>query len=176
MKTFDDSHVDALPDSELVAVVRAAISAHGRGELVAPARTSAPLGQQRLVVTAGALTGRWFGYRTYDTIAVEASWLDEALHVSTLGPNAVGASELPPEVLEQADIVVTDSRAQLQAYVPSHIGAGRSGVVELGDLLNDPSPVRRPTDGLSVFLSTGLAGTEVAIAVHLAETAGRSSR
>jgi ornithine cyclodeaminase len=91
--------------------------------------------------------------------------------VTTLGPNAVGASELPPEVLKRADIVVTDSRAQLHAYFPPHIGAGHADVVELGDLVNDPSPVRRSAGRLSVFLSTGLAGTEVAIAVHLAETA-----
>ena len=44
-----------------------AIDAHHRGDLVAPARVHADLGDGRLVFTTGRLRGSWFDYRSYDT-------------------------------------------------------------------------------------------------------------
>ena len=47
---------------------REAILAAHRGELLAPPRVHADLGDGRLAYTAGRLAGRWFGYRSYDTL------------------------------------------------------------------------------------------------------------
>lgn len=51
-----------------VGACREAISAVHRGELTAPPRVHAELGDGRLTYTAGRLTGRWFGYLSYDRI------------------------------------------------------------------------------------------------------------
>lgn len=66
--TLTDEDVRALTTpATAVAAMRAALLAAHRGELAAPPRVSAPLGDGRLVVTAGAWHDRWYGYRTYDT-------------------------------------------------------------------------------------------------------------
>ncbi|MGH8877045.1 MAG: ornithine cyclodeaminase family protein [Stackebrandtia sp.] len=51
-----------------VAWSRDAILAVHRGELLAPPRVHAELGDGRMAYTAGRLTGHWYGYRSYDTL------------------------------------------------------------------------------------------------------------
>lgn len=50
-----------------------AIAAAHRGELLAPPRAHADLGDGRFAFTAGRMPGRWYGYRSYDTLATEDS-------------------------------------------------------------------------------------------------------
>lgn len=45
--------------------MRDAILAAHRGELVAPPRATADLGDRRLMFTCGARRGHWFGFRSY---------------------------------------------------------------------------------------------------------------
>lgn len=95
----------------------------------------------------------------------EADWLADGAHVCSLGPKSGDAHELPRDAIRRADALVTDSAAQLDEYDPgAFLGDDRERVVELGDVL---AGVRRDPDDVSVFLSVGLAGTEVVLADRL---------
>lgn len=101
---------------------------------------------------------------------IEPQWLGDTTHVTSLGPKTVAGSELPAAILDRAGVLMTDSAEQLAAYDPEHIAAHRD-VMELGEALEHG--IRRPSGaGLTVFLSTGLAGTEVAAAVGVLAESG----
>ena len=82
-----------------------AIDANNRGDLVAPPRVHADLGDGRIVFTTGRLRGSWFGYRSYDTFPTEPGSQLVAVHDESsgemraiaigneLGPRRTGASE-----------------------------------------------------------------------------------
>ncbi|SCF40137.1 ornithine cyclodeaminase family protein [Micromonospora mirobrigensis] len=289
---FSDADVaTALDAPGAVAAMRDALLAAYRGRLVAPPRAAAPLGGGRMVLTAGHLTGEWYGYRSYDTFghpeaeqvvvlhdgrtgAVRAIAVGEELgsrrtgglggaavaalarpdattfgvigsgrqawtqvwataavrplrevlvhsrsaarreafaarvraeldiparavgtareavtdraivvlattsvtpvldaadlapgtHVNTVGFKQVDRHEFGPDLLDRADLLVTDSPAQAAAYVPPMLAAlppyaGRLG--DLGAVLAGAVPGRTGADQITVFCSTGLAGTEV---------------
>ncbi|MGN9765666.1 ornithine cyclodeaminase family protein [Micromonospora sp. SD12] len=289
---FADSDVAAALDAPTtVAAMRDAVLAAYAGRLVAPPRAAAPLGGGRMVLTAGHLTGEWYGYRSYDTfghpgseqvvvlhdgrtgavravavgeelgsrrtgglggVAVDAlarpdaatlgvigsggqAWtqlwaaaavrplrevtvhsrsvarreafaarvraelgvparavesaraavrdrdvvvlattavtpvLDAAdlapgTHVNAVGFKQVDRHEFGADLLDAADLLVTDSPAQAAAYDPPMLAAlpayaGR--LRDLGAVLAGAVPGRTDADQVSVFCSTGLAGTEV---------------
>ncbi|MDT0532463.1 ornithine cyclodeaminase family protein [Micromonospora sp. DSM 115977] len=289
---FSDPEVAAGLDAPAtVAAMRDALLAAYAGRLVAPPRAAAPLGGGRMVLTAGHLTGEWYGYRSYDTfghpeseqvvvlhdgrtgavravavgeelgsrrtgglggVAVDAlarpdaatlgvigsggqAWtqvwaaaavrplrevtvhsrsvarresfaarvraelgvparavdsaraavrdrdvvvlattavgpvLDAAdlapgTHVNTVGFKQVDRHEFGTDLLDVADLLVTDSPAQAAAYDPPMLAAlpayaGR--LRDLGAVLAGAVPGRTGADQVSVFCSTGLAGTEV---------------
>ncbi|MEU7995070.1 ornithine cyclodeaminase family protein [Micromonospora sp. NPDC049060] len=289
---FSDPEVAAALDAPTtVAAMRDALLAAYAGRLVAPPRAAAPLGGGRMVLTAGHLTGEWYGYRSYDTfghpeseqvvvlhdgrtgavravavgeelgsrrtgglggVAVDAlarpdaatlgvigsggqAWtqvwaaaavrplrevtvhsrsvarresfaariraelgvparavdsaraavrnrdvvvlattavgpvLDAAdlapgTHVNTVGFKQVDRHEFGTDLLDAADLLVTDSPAQAAAYDPPMLAtlpayAGR--LRDLGAVLAGADPGRTGADQVSVFCSTGLAGTEV---------------
>ncbi|MGC5329437.1 ornithine cyclodeaminase family protein [Micromonospora sp. DT62] len=289
---FSDPEVAAALDAPTtVAAMRDALLAAYAGRLVAPPRAAAPLGGGRMVLTAGHLTGEWYGYRSYDTfghpeseqvvvlhdgrtgavravavgeelgsrrtgglggVAVDAlarpdaatlgvigsggqAWtqvwaaaavrplrevtvhsrsaarreafaarvraelgvparavdsaraavrdrhvvvlattavgpvLDAAdlapgTHVNTVGFKQVDRHEFGTDLLDAADLLVTDSPAQAAAYDPPMLAtlpayAGR--LRDLGAVLTGAVPGRTGADQVSVFCSTGLAGTEV---------------
>ncbi|WP_431876808.1 ornithine cyclodeaminase family protein [Micromonospora marina] len=298
---FSDDDVAAAVDAPLtVAAMRDALLAAHAGRLVAPPRASAPLGGGRMVLTAGHLTGQWYGFRSYDTfghpesgqlvvlhdattgavraiavgeelgsrrtgglggVAVDAlaradaatlgvvgsgrqAWtqvwataavrplrevtvfsrsaarreafaarvraelgvparavgsaaaavrdrdvvvlattstvpvLDAAdlapgTHVNTVGFKQVDRHEFGSDLLDAADLLVTDSPGQAAAYVPPMLAAvepyaGR--LRDLGAVLAGAVPGRTGADQISVFCSTGLAGTEVFLLDRLART------
>ncbi|MBB5233790.1 ornithine cyclodeaminase family protein [Deinococcus budaensis] len=93
---------------------------------------------------------------------IESGWLEPGTHVTTLGPKERERHEFPADLANRAGLIVTDSPAQLGAYPGGHLLAGApvkalSTVLEAGYLR--PSP-----DDITLFLSVGLAGTEVALA------------
>ncbi|MEH0827609.1 MULTISPECIES: ornithine cyclodeaminase family protein [unclassified Micromonospora] len=289
---FTDREVAAALDAPAtVAAMRDALLAAHAGRLVAPPRTAAPLGGGRLVLTAGHLTGEWYGFRSYDTfglpeaeqlvvlhdgrtgavravavgeelgsrrtgglggVAVDAlarpdaatlgvigsgrqAWtqvwaaaavrplrevtvhsrsaarrdafaarvraelgvparavdsagaavrdrdvvvlattsttpvLDAAdlapgTHVNAVGFKQADRHEFGTDLLDAADLLVTDSPAQAGAYSPPMLAAVEpyaGGLRDLGAVLAGAVPGRTGADQLSVFCSTGLAGTEV---------------
>lgn len=95
------------------------------------------------------------------TPVFETDWLQPGTHVSSLGPKAAGASELPDDVGHRVDRAVTDSLAQVREtgdYVVAH-----DRLVELGDVVAGALPGREREDDVTLFCSVGLAGTEVAL-------------
>ncbi len=91
--------------------------------------------------------------------------LSADVHVSTVGPKYLGYSELGHEVVESAQLIATDAPQQIQSQGERHFLWGSEAwerIVHLAEV------EARPADlGRTVFLSAGLAGTEVLIADEL---------
>lgn len=128
------------------------------------------------------------------TPVIETAWLKSDVMVTTMGPKQVGRAEFDLDLVTGADLVVTDSLAQLRGYNPPALVAD-AGLVDhvsqLSDLLAaqltaatgltsaaklasaaDPAP-RNPRQGRRVYLSVGLAGTEVHLLGRIAEHLSR---
>ncbi|WP_293913127.1 hypothetical protein [Deinococcus sp.] len=87
---------------------------------------------------------------------IQAGWVRPGTHLCTLGPRGQAGQECPPELLDRASLLVTDSPAQLA----EQMGQGWSlPVRSLGECLL--TPPRREADEVTLFLSAGLAGSEV---------------
>lgn len=97
---------------------------------------------------------------------ISADWLKPGQHVSSMGQKFREAHEIDPQILKKADVVATDSTQQLKSYGSLFFvdDAVRSGITDLSDLIDGGG--RRDED-VSVFLSVGLAGTEVVVADRL---------
>ncbi len=100
------------------------------------------------------------------TPVLEAEWIAPGAHVTTVGPKAVSRHEVPAALAERADVILTDSPAQLAAYPEPHLFAGEP-VVSLGAILAGEVAGRTDPEQITVFCSVGLAGTEVALAAAL---------
>jgi ornithine cyclodeaminase len=91
---------------------------------------------------------------------IDAGALQEAAHITTVGPKTKNAHELPLAAAA-GRLVVSDSPQQIQAQGERHMLAGHpcsSNIRHLGEILNSgcsQEPKR------SLYLSAGLAGTEV---------------
>ena len=133
-------------------------------------RAAAELG-----LTARAVTDVWDAVRDQDVVIVatnsatpvfEADWIAPGTHVTTLGPKAAARHEVPAALAERADVIFTDSPAQLVAYPEPHLFADEP-VVGLGAVLAGAAAGRTSPEQITVFCSVGLAGTEVAVAAAL---------
>ncbi len=96
-----------------------------------------------------------------------ADWLARGAHVTTLGGAFRGASEIDPAIVERSTVIVTDSRAQLEGYTEPSLVVGTphaARLVELGGLVAGREVGRGSEDDLTLFVSVGLAGTEVVLA------------
>lgn len=97
---------------------------------------------------------------------IEADWLKPGQHVSSMGQKYREAHEIDPKILERADLVASDSTQQLKSYGSLFFvdDSVRSGITDLSDLIDGGG---RMDNDISVFLSVGLAGTEVVVADRL---------
>ncbi|MEX1179819.1 MAG: ornithine cyclodeaminase family protein [Cucumibacter sp.] len=103
---------------------------------------------------------------------IEPEWISPLAHVTTLGPQRKDGHELPLALAGRAAVIATDSPRQLAAMGDAHMLAGTevgARVGHLGELIGafDPDKDR----GITLFLSIGLAGTEVAALAAIAENA-----
>lgn len=94
---------------------------------------------------------------------IQRKWLNRCQHITTVGPKTKDRHELPVDISSWADLVTTDSPQQIASQGADHFLAGvvnTSDIVHLGDILP-----RRPVPDLrrTLYLSAGLAGTEVAL-------------
>lgn len=97
----------------------------------------------------------------------EADWLKPGAHITTLSGGFRGASDIDPRVVERSAVIVTDSRAQLESFAEPSLVAGTphaSKLVELGDVVARRARGRGSEAEITLFLSVGLAGTEVIVA------------
>ncbi|MEV4464578.1 ornithine cyclodeaminase family protein [Micromonospora echinofusca] len=122
-----DSDVAAALDAPTtVAAMRDALLAAYAGRLVAPPRAAAPLGGGRMVLTAGHLTGEWYGYRSYDTFGHPGSEQVVVLHDGRTGAVravAVG-EELGSRRTGGLGGVAVDALARPDAATLGVIGSG----------------------------------------------------
>lgn len=105
---------------------------------------------------------------TSKTPVIKGEWLQAGAHVSTLGTKGRSAVEIDAAVLARAAWIVSDTPEQSRAYVGGCIVDDTD--TPLNDLAEVLDKVPRPTgDGITLFLSAGLAGTEVALAAYLCD-------
>jgi alanine dehydrogenase len=105
---------------------------------------------------------------------LDAADLAPGTHVNAVGFKQVDRHEFGADLLDRADLLVTDSLAQATAYAPPMLAALPSYAERLRDLgavLAGAVPGRTAADQVSVFCSTGLAGTEVFLLDRLVRVA-----
>lgn len=97
------------------------------------------------------------------TPVVDPAWVTHGSYVTTVGPKQVGRAEFGPELVAVADVVVTDSVAQISAYDPPNILVGtpyEHRIASLGAVLAGDACGRTSEEQRVLFCSVGLAGTE----------------
>jgi ornithine cyclodeaminase/alanine dehydrogenase-like protein (mu-crystallin family) len=116
-----------------VAAIRQALIDAERGTMAAPPRVFADLGTGRLVFTSGARTGKWFGYRSYDTFGLAPGEQVVVLHNADDGlvtAIAVG-NELGPRRTGATGGVAVDVLARPGAALAAMIGTGTQAGTQL---------------------------------------------
>jgi ornithine cyclodeaminase/alanine dehydrogenase-like protein (mu-crystallin family) len=107
------------------------------------------------------------------TPVVQAGWLREGAHVNSLGPKYVGNSEIGLDLVNWSDEIVCDfpEEYQREKEFLLHGSPRESSIRDLAELAGDP--LNRPRERKTLFLSHGLAGTEVMVAHRALENAQR---
>lgn len=97
------------------------------------------------------------------TPVIESGWLDRGCYVTTLGPKQRGSAEFGLDLPASAALLVTDSLAQINAYDPPNVLVGTEYLTRLVSLgAVRAGEVEVPAgDGISLFFSVGLSGTDV---------------
>jgi len=101
---------------------------------------------------------------------IDAAWVAPGAYVTTLGPKQVGRAEFGPDLIARADVAVTDSVAQTEAYDPPFVLKGtpqHERLTSLGAIVAGEAEGRTSPDQTVVFCSVGLAGTETYLAARL---------
>ncbi|GLQ17370.1 ornithine cyclodeaminase family protein [Maritalea porphyrae] len=88
---------------------------------------------------------------------IETGWLKQGAHVSTLGPKFVGRHELPLDIVDRCRLLVSDSPQQIKGQGEKHMFHD----VDLNIQHLGASQYAYSSGDLTLFLSAGLAGTEV---------------
>ena len=93
--------------------------------------------------------------------------LKRGIHINSIGPKFEDAHELPEDILNRLDLIVTDSLAQLAGYSRPYFLGDNIGMLGLDKLVSGSHPGRKSADEITLFSSAGLAGTEVVLANYL---------
>ncbi|MEM3851902.1 MAG: hypothetical protein QXP70_02770 [Methanomassiliicoccales archaeon] len=104
---------------------------------------------------------------------IRTDWIGEGQHVTTMGRKFKEAHEIEPSLLSRADIVSTDSLRQINGFAQAFM-AGEEIKGKIAELSEFVDGAGRNDKAVSVFLSVGLAGTEVAVAGRLLAMARRA--
>ena len=138
------------------------------------ARARAELGVDAVVAPSPklAVANREIVVLATDSITpvIEAAWITNGAFVTTLGPKQKGRAEFGPDLVARADVAVTDSIAQTEAYDPPFVLVGtpqHKRLTSLGAVLTGDAEGRTSPDQTVVFCSVGLAGTETYLAAKL---------
>jgi ornithine cyclodeaminase/alanine dehydrogenase-like protein (mu-crystallin family) len=105
---------------------------------------------------------------------LEASWISPGTHINGIGSNQSQRRELPPELVNAADLIAVDSIEQARLESGDLLLAldesGWTRIVELKDLVSGSRPAARPTE-TTIFKSHGLGLEDVAVAGYVYESA-----
>ena len=107
--------------------------------------------------------------------------VDPGLHITAMGSDSPGKNELHPDVLERADRVVCDRRAQCEQLGELRSALGRGleiETVELGEVITGAASGRTRDDQITVadLTGTGIQDTAIALfALERARAAGAGS-
>ena len=96
---------------------------------------------------------------------IETAWVQDGAHVTTVGPKTVSGHEAPVDLAERAALVATDSPAQAAAYGEPLFTD--EPLLHLGGIVSEAVRGRTSPDDVTLYISTGLAGSEVVTAAAL---------
>lgn len=100
---------------------------------------------------------------TSSSPVIRSAWVRSGQHISSMGHKFRESHEIEPDLVRDADIVASDSVQQLKSYGPLFFVDERSRerIIDLAELIDGSG---RSDEDVSLFLSVGLAGTEVVVA------------
>ena len=105
---------------------------------------------------------------------VQADWLSEGVHVTSVGYHPPG-SELDPAIVERAALICVESRESALAPPPAGavelIGVDPDAVVELGELTSGSRPGRGSPHEITLYKSVGVAVQDLAAAALVVQEA-----
>jgi ornithine cyclodeaminase len=104
---------------------------------------------------------------TSTTPVLEENWVKPGTHVNTIGPKFRGKSEVPYELAQKSQVIVTDSFQQVDGYSEPFFLSDtpeRKRMIELSDVVAGKQKGRQSSKDITLFCSVGLAGTEVVVA------------
>lgn len=109
---------------------------------------------------------------------VNADWLHSGLHITAMGSDQAGKTELDPRILALADRYVCDriSQCETMGELASALAVGlgpQVAPVELGELLRDPDAIRRDAAEITICDLTGTGVQDTAIATLARKAASR---
>ncbi len=135
-------------------------------------RADLELGVSAAAVSDARQAVRWADIVILATVSdrpvISADWIEPGAHVNTVGPKTRAAHETPPELVDAARVAVSDSPAQAAAYAEPFVTDRE--LQHLGAVLAGAEAGRRSEDDITLYCSTGLAGSEVAMALALTQT------
>ena len=100
---------------------------------------------------------------------IAARWVQRGTHITAMGADAPGKRELEPQLLAKADLIVVDSISQCTDHgeVQKATTEGliaRADLIELGQLIDQPSLGKRSDEQISIVDLTGIAIQDIEIA------------
>jgi ornithine cyclodeaminase len=106
-----------------------------------------------------------------------AEWLHPELHITAMGSDQTGKTEIDPAALVAADLYVCDrvSQCEVSGELEAALAAGLlRGVVppELGEIITGARPGRRSPADITICDLTGTGAQDTAIASHVAGMLG----
>jgi ornithine cyclodeaminase len=100
----------------------------------------------------------------------DASWVRPGTHVASMGSDARGKQELPPDLLATADLFC-DWPAQSTAIGEFQHATADREVTAIGEVLTGRAPGRRSPDAITVFDSSGIALQDLYVGIALLDLA-----
>jgi len=100
---------------------------------------------------------------------IHAEQVGRGTHITAMGSDDAGKQELDARLLEKADLVVADSKSQCMRHgeISHAITQGlieEEDIVELGELIRDPTLGRTSEEQITVVDQTGVAVQDIQIA------------
>jgi ornithine cyclodeaminase len=177
----DDDIRQQLDAASAVGWMREALLAAHSGRLHTPPRVTTSLGEGRLVFTTGALTGEWYGYRSYDSFDRDPGAQLVVVHDwagGTVRGVAIG-NELGPRRVGAIGAVAVDALASPTSSTLGLVGTGRQAWAQLWAISTvrelsavtafSRDPVLRNAFATRVSASLGLPVTAVSSAREAVE-------
>jgi ornithine cyclodeaminase len=96
-----------------------------------------------------------------------ANWIRPGTHVASMGSDASGKQELPPELFERAALFCDHPAQAVVMGDLQHFGGDRARIAALGDVLRGKIDGRTSPDQITVFDSSGIALQDLTIARSL---------
>ena len=91
-------------------------------------------------------------------------WVQPGSHITAVGADAPGKHELDPLLIDEANILVADSRSQCFDHGELSVASEGSSVVELGEILSGSAVGRSTDQQVTIADLTGIAAQDIAIA------------